>query len=172
MVNGDSSVDIQVTADEDETIFAWEASGHQYVAMREANKFFGYAIAGQTDKPLVSHELIEDLGDVVDGKANKVSNATNGNLAALDSNGNLTDSGISKNVVPSTATTSNKLATKADTTLIERLGRWIFAFELTEAQKEVFSEDRPGASDNNYALSISNNSLYVGSYNAASLNIS
>lgn len=31
----------------------------------------------------------------MDGKADKVENATNGNLAGLDSNGNLTDAGVS-----------------------------------------------------------------------------
>ena len=40
--------------------------------------------------------LVKDLSDLegaVDGKANKVSGATNGDFAGLDSNGNLTDSG-------------------------------------------------------------------------------
>ncbi len=38
-------------------------------------------------------ELIGTTQVDVDGKANKVANATNGNLAALDANGDLTDSG-------------------------------------------------------------------------------
>lgn len=61
----EASGSIQVTADEDETSLAWEVTGYQYVAVREANKFLGYAIAGQTDKPLVSQEVLEDLKDEV-----------------------------------------------------------------------------------------------------------
>lgn len=66
---------------------------------------------------------------VISGKADKVSNATSGNFAGLDSNGNLTDSNKSaadfatasdmtdvQGVIPSTATTSNKLATASDVT--------------------------------------------------------
>lgn len=60
-------------------------------------------------------------------KADKVANATSGNFAGLDASGNLTDSGKSaadfatasdmttvKGVIPSTATTLNKLATASD----------------------------------------------------------
>ena len=47
-------------------------------------------------------------------KADKVSSATNDDFATLDANGNLKDSGINKNIVPSSATSSNKLATIAD----------------------------------------------------------
>ncbi|MBQ2428602.1 MAG: hypothetical protein II264_08965, partial [Ruminococcus sp.] len=49
------------------------------------------------------------------GKADKVSGASAGDLAGLDANGNLTDSGINAAVIPSTASTSNKLSTAADT---------------------------------------------------------
>lgn len=47
-------------------------------------------------------------------KADKVSGATNDNFTTLDANGNLKDSGINKNIVPNTATSSNKLATAND----------------------------------------------------------
>ena len=47
-------------------------------------------------------------------KANKVTSATNGDIATLDANGDLTDSGFSKDIIPNTATTSNKLATNSD----------------------------------------------------------
>lgn len=47
-------------------------------------------------------------------KANKVVSATNGNIATLDANGDLADSGFSKDIIPNTATTSNKLATNSD----------------------------------------------------------
>lgn len=48
------------------------------------------------------------------GKADKVANATANDFATLDSNGNLIDSGINKDIVPNTATSSNKLATNND----------------------------------------------------------
>ena len=48
----------------------------------------------------------------VSNKADKVSSATNGDLASLDANGNLVDSGVSKDVIPSDASVSNKLATQ------------------------------------------------------------
>ena len=47
-------------------------------------------------------------------KANKVASATNGDIATLDANGDLTDSGFSKDIIPNTATTSNKLVTNND----------------------------------------------------------
>lgn len=59
---------------------------------------------------LVTANDISTLSD----KANKVTSATNGDIATLDSNGDLTDSGFSKDIIPSTATTSNKLATNTD----------------------------------------------------------
>jgi len=50
----------------------------------------------------------------VSGKADKVSGATSGDFAGLDANGNLADSGISADIVPSGASSSNKLATVND----------------------------------------------------------
>ena len=76
--------------------------------------------SGTSKKVLTEHQDIT-------GKADKVSGATNGNLAGLDANGNPTDSGKApsdfaaasdvsdiQDVIPATATTSNKLATMAD----------------------------------------------------------
>ncbi len=59
---------------------------------------------------LVTANDISTLSD----KANKVTSATNGDIATLDSNGDLTDSGFSKDIIPNTATTSNKLVTNSD----------------------------------------------------------
>ena len=62
-------------------------------------------------------------------------------------------------------------AATADATLTEK---WTPTFSLTAAQKEAFSSE-PGASDNNYALTIAPSPgagtyrLYVGSYDAAIL---
>ena len=50
---------------------------------------------------------IADKADIVDG-------ATVDDFATLDASGNLTDSGINKNIVPSNASSSNKLATAND----------------------------------------------------------
>ena len=49
-------------------------------------------------------------------KANKVSPApsTSGNIATLDTNGDLTDSGINKNIIPTDATSVDKLAKLSD----------------------------------------------------------
>ena len=57
---------------------------------------------------------LQALQGSVLGKANKVSGATANNFAALNSSGNLIDSGISKNIVPSNASSANKLLTEAD----------------------------------------------------------
>ena len=47
-------------------------------------------------------------------KADKVTSATADDFATLNASGNLVDSGINKNIVPSGATSSNKLATTND----------------------------------------------------------
>ena len=44
---------------------------------------------------------LETIEEDVSGKADKVTNATSGNLAGLDANGNLTDSGVSASSFPS-----------------------------------------------------------------------
>lgn len=76
-----------------------------------------------------SGDVTKDYVDEQDAKkTDKVTSAISGNFAGLDSNGNLTDSGKTatdfatasdmsdvQGVIPSTATTQNKLATAADT---------------------------------------------------------
>lgn len=57
-----------------------------------------------------SYATTASLGD----KADKVTSATADDFATLDNNGNLTDSGINKAIVPSGASSSNKLATAND----------------------------------------------------------
>ncbi len=44
-------------------------------------------------------DLASGVEEICSGKADKVSNATNGDIASLDANGNLVDSGASKNVI-------------------------------------------------------------------------
>ena len=62
------------------------------------------------------------------GKADKVTGATEGNLAALDNNGNLTDSGIAKdNVVVDDGIKD-----------VVRTGNVATDAEVTEMLKEVF----------------------------------
>lgn len=67
-----------------------------------------------------------------------------------------------------------QLAGKADDADVTLTAKWTLAFSLTAAQKEAFSQT-PGASDNNYALTIAPSPgggtyrLYVGSYDAAIL---
>ena len=69
---------------------------------------------------------------------------------------------------------SAALAGKADDADVTLKEKWTLAFSLTSEQKEAFSQT-PGASDNNYALTISPSPgvgsyrLYVGSYDAAIL---
>lgn len=48
---------------------------------------------GSTEIDLSGYYTKDETDDLLDGKADKVANATDGHLAALDSNGNLTDSG-------------------------------------------------------------------------------
>ena len=45
-------------------------------------------------------DAIDEVVETLDDKANKVTNATNGNLAGLDANGNLTDSGVAASEIP------------------------------------------------------------------------
>lgn len=95
-VSGDGDAS-PVSGLEDDTSIVWTYTGdaiHQYVATRSENKFLGYAIAGQTDKPLVPSDMLDELSGVVDGKASKPSSPTNGNIATLDANGDLVDSGL------------------------------------------------------------------------------
>ena len=50
----------------------------------------------------------------VSNKADKVATPTTDDFVVLDSNGNIADSGINKNIIPSGASSSNKLATASD----------------------------------------------------------
>ena len=57
------------------------------------------------------------LGALSTNKASKVSSATAGDIASLDANGNLVDSGVSKDIIPSIASASNKLLSYKSTQL-------------------------------------------------------
>lgn len=72
----------------------------------------GAVVLGASD---VGAYTTAETDTLLGGKADKVSGASAGDLAGVDSNGNLTDSGINSAVIPSTASTSNKLSTAADT---------------------------------------------------------
>lgn len=75
------------------------------------------ALSDTSENPVQNKVITVPLqalqGSMAD-KANKVTSATNGDIATLDANGDLTDSGFSKDIIPNTATTSNKLATNND----------------------------------------------------------
>lgn len=75
------------------------------------------ALSDTSENPVQNKVITVPLqalqGSMAD-KANKVTSATNGDIATLDANGDLTDSGFSKDIIPNTATTSNKLATNSD----------------------------------------------------------
>lgn len=53
--------------------------------------------------------IVDGVTSALANKADKVSGATNGNLAGFDVNGNLTDSGIASAIFPSGASASDKL---------------------------------------------------------------
>jgi hypothetical protein len=53
----------------------------------------------------ITSALVTQIGTLDTNKADKVANATNGNLAGLDANGNLTDSGIAASDVQTKQTT-------------------------------------------------------------------
>jgi len=62
-----------------------------------------------------SDPVVEQIGDFdVSGKADKVSNATNGNFAGLDANGNLTDSGLKASDFLSSSYLESSTKTTAD----------------------------------------------------------
>lgn len=63
----------------------------------------------------VSAYTTAETDTLLGGKADIVSGASAGDLAGLDANGNPTDSGINSAIIPSTASTSNKLSTATDT---------------------------------------------------------
>ena len=75
------------------------------------------ALSNTSENPVQNKVITIPLqalqGSMAD-KANKVISANNGDIATLDANGDLTDSGFSKDIIPNTATTSNKLVTNSD----------------------------------------------------------
>ena len=62
-----------------------------------------------TTSGLTATDVQDAIDEVVDSKADKVASATNGHLAGLDSNGNLTDSGIVANDVIQKVSTATGL---------------------------------------------------------------
>ena len=66
--------------------------------------------------------VLTEYASDIKGKTDKVASATADDFATLDSNGNLTDSGISKAVVPSGATSSNKLEIESSFETLSRFG--------------------------------------------------
>ncbi|MCR5839878.1 MAG: hypothetical protein K6G94_09640 [Kiritimatiellae bacterium] len=68
-----------------------EAGGNDVTATRTRTDILGYTLGSQSDKPLASEAEAETLRN---GKANRAANPTTGNLAALDAQGNPTDSTI------------------------------------------------------------------------------
>ena len=96
----------------DETPYVSDISGKADKVENATNNNFAALDANGNLKD--SGKKTSDFVTDVSGKADKVSSATDGNLAGLDTNGNLTDSGIPAVIVPSGASSSNKLATMAD----------------------------------------------------------
>lgn len=91
-------------------------------------------------------------------KADKVTSATNGDFASLDANGNLADSGVSKDVIPSDASASNKLV--ATNAIYKTLNRsWNEAgnrfIKLSNAYPAI------GLRTNNYIVSCRNGETYL-----------
>lgn len=70
--------------------------------------------AGQYVRSTISLADLDAAAGDVTGKADKVSGATNGNIAGLDATGNLTDSGVSA----TTIATKTEVAAKADKTQV------------------------------------------------------
>jgi hypothetical protein len=76
-----------VQGDEDDTSIAWEYTGgsvYQYVGMRSENNFLGYAIAGQTDKPLVPASLLPAASDDDPKIAGTKDSGTSGDYSRAD----------------------------------------------------------------------------------------
>ena len=88
-----------------------DASGNPADSGKKASDFIEKS---QTSGLVKNDGTIDETQYVSDvsGKADKVSSATNGDLAGLDANGNLTDSGIPAIIIPSSAASGNKLVTE------------------------------------------------------------
>lgn len=112
----------------DTTTYVSDVSGKADTVSSATNgNFAGLDANGNlTDSGHKPSDYITSHQDI-SGKADKVTSATNGNFAGLDSNGNLTDSGKKasdfatassvtaiEGKIPSSASTSNKLATASD----------------------------------------------------------
>ena len=69
----------------------------------------------------------------ISGKADKVSSSTNGNLAGLDANGNLTNSGIAASTVTGYATTIAGKATKVSNATANNFAMLTSAGELADS---------------------------------------
>lgn len=67
--------------------YTWEGIGSTAIDLS------GYVTTQALNTALSAYTTTADLNTLLGGKADKVSGATNGNLASLDSNGNLVDSG-------------------------------------------------------------------------------
>ena len=59
----------------------------------------GYVTTSALNTALADYTTTANLTTLLSGKADMVTNATNGNLAGLDANGNLTDSNVAANQV-------------------------------------------------------------------------
>ena len=103
-----------------------------HIASTNETKIYVRGFAGRTGEIIVTNNWTSWVclnSPDISGKADKVSSATNGNFAGLDANGNLTDSGVApsdlasassvtaiEGKIPSTASSSNKMATASDIT--------------------------------------------------------
>lgn len=89
-----------------ETVLVTAVNGNNLTITRGVD---GVATDWGVDTPCARVFTAYDWNEMisaVDGKADKVSSATNGNLAGLDSNGNLTDSGKAASSIPTASTTT------------------------------------------------------------------
>lgn len=110
-------------------------------------------VSGLADA-LAAKASASDTTTALSGKADKVSGASNNNLAALDGNGNLKDSGKKASDFADAAATTTALATKASTTEVS-------ALSISKADKVT------GATNNNLAALDSNGNLKDSGKNAA-----
>ena len=84
---------------------------------------------------IVSYAKTTDLTS----KADKVTSAVSGNFAGLDSNGNLTDSGISNTIIPTNASSENKLTTAmSESSLYNTIDYYKLTGRLIYARPVIF----------------------------------
>ena len=86
------------------------ASGNSAKILTITGRTITFKISAVTNNAITVQS--DGLHVDISGKADKVSSATNGNLAGLDANGNLTNSGIAASTVTGYATTIAGKATK------------------------------------------------------------